>query len=402
MNLSSPVDPVAIARDLVRCPSVTPAEGGALRLLAGMLEEIGFEVHRLTFSEPGTADVDNLYARIGSGSPHLVFAGHTDVVPPGEPGSWTHPPFSGAIAGDELHGRGAVDMKGAIACFVAALSDHLAARAGRPAGPAGAGQPAGTVSLLITGDEEGVAVNGTPKLLQWAAERGIRFDHCLLGEPTSAEALGDAMKIGRRGSLNGTLVVAGRQGHVAYPQLADNPIRGLVTLMSRLMAEPLDHGTAHFDPSHLEFTSVDVGNPTVNLIPAEARARFNVRYNDRHTQDSLKRLLKIRCREAAGDRIRYSLEFAPSNSEAFLTAVGPFVELVIGAVVEVTGRTPKLSTSGGTSDARFIKNYCPVVEFGLVGRTMHQVDERVALADLAALTAIYRRVLDRYFGYPPH
>jgi len=215
MNLSSPVDPVAIARDLVRCPSVTPAEGGALRLLAGMLEEIGFEVHRLTFSEPGTADVDNLYARIGSGSPHLVFAGHTDVVPPGEPGSWTHPPFSGAIAGDELHGRGAVDMKGAIACFVAALSDHLAARAGRPAGPAGAGQPAGTVSLLITGDEEGVAVNGTPKLLQWAAERGIRFDHCLLGEPTSAEALGDAMKIGRRGSLNGTLIVTGTQGHVA-------------------------------------------------------------------------------------------------------------------------------------------------------------------------------------------
>ncbi len=388
----SALDPVAVAADLIRCPSVTPAEGGALRLLASLLEEAGFEVHRPSFSEAGTADVENLYARIGAGSPHLVFAGHTDVVPPGEPRAWTHAPFAGAIADDRLYGRGAVDMKGAIACFVAAVLDHLQARADRPGG---------TLSLLITGDEEGVAVNGTPKLLKWCAERGIRFDHCLLGEPTNAAVLGDAMKIGRRGSLNGTLVVTGKQGHVAYPQLAENPIPGLISLMSGLMAEPLDHGTEHFDPSHLEFTSVDVGNPTVNVIPGEARARFNIRYNDRHTQDSLKRLLKIRCRQIAKDRIRFSLEFAPSNSDVFLTAAGPFVDLVLGAVADVTGQRPRLSTSGGTSDARFIKNYCPVVEFGLVGRTMHQVDEQVALSDLRMLAAIYRLVLDRYFSNPP-
>jgi succinyl-diaminopimelate desuccinylase len=386
------IDPVAIAAELIRCQSVTPAEGGALALLAGVLDGAGFEVHRLTFSEPGAADVDNLYARIGAGSPHLVFAGHTDVVPPGDAALWSHPPFSGVISDDELFGRGAVDMKGAIACFVSAATAHLRTHGGLQRG---------SLSLLITGDEEGVAVNGTPKLLKWVSEHGIRFDHCLLGEPTNAAVLGDAMKIGRRGSLNGTLIVAGRQGHVAYPQLADNPIPGLIALMTRLMADPLDHGSDHFEPSHLEFTSVDVGNPTVNVIPGEARARFNIRYNDHHTQDSLKRLIKIRCREAAKDRIRFSLEFAPSNSDVFLTADGPFVDLVVGAVSGVTGREPRLSTSGGTSDARFIKNHCPVVEFGLIGRTMHQVDERVAVSDLRTLTAIYRLVLDRYFSNPP-
>jgi succinyl-diaminopimelate desuccinylase len=389
---ASAIDPVAIAVELIRCQSITPAEAGALRLIASMLEDAGFEIHRLTFSEPGTADVDNLYARIGTGSPHLVFAGHTDVVPPGDAAQWTHPPFSGVVSDAELFGRGAVDMKGAIACFVCAAVGRLREQGG---------WNRGSLSLLITGDEEGVAVNGTPKLLQWASERAIRFDHCLLGEPTNAAVVGDAMKIGRRGSLNGTLIVTGRQGHVAYPQLADNPIPGLLTLMTKLMTDPLDHGTDHFEPSHLEFTSVDVGNPTVNIIPGEARARFNIRYNDRHTQDSLKRLIKIRCREAAKDRIRFSLEFAPSNSDVFLTADGPFVDLVVGAVSDVTGRKPRLSTSGGTSDARFIKNYCPVVEFGLVGRTMHQIDERAPVSDLAMLTAIYRLVLDRYFSNPP-
>jgi len=381
-------DPIAIASELIRCPSVTPAEGGALQLLAGILESTGFNVERLRFSQPGTATVENLYARIGEGSPHLVFAGHTDVVPPGESSAWTHPPFSGAIAGEELYGRGAADMKGAIACFVAAACGYLTAHNGKPDG---------SLSLLITGDEEGAAINGTVKLLKWAAARGIRFDQCLLGEPTNAERLGDAMKIGRRGSLNGTLIVKGKQGHVAYPQLAENPIPVLIGLMHRLMSEPLDHGTEHFDPSHLEFTSVDVGNPTVNLIPGEARARFNIRYNDRHSRDSLKRLIKIRCRNLAAQRGGVSLEFAPSNSEAFLTASGPFLDLVVGAVVEITGQRPSLSTSGGTSDARFIKNYCPVVEFGLIGRTIHQIDERVALSDLMALTAIYRLVIDRYF-----
>lgn len=379
-----PIDPVSIARDLVRCPSVTPIEAGALSYLAGVLESAGFAVNRLTFSEPGSADVENLYARIGTGSPHLMFAGHTDVVPPGE--NWAHPPFAGEIADGRLYGRGTVDMKGAIACFLAAALDHLAVHGSRRKG---------SISFLISGDEEGVAVNGTPKLLKWLTEHGESFDHCMLGEPTNAGALGDAIKIGRRGSLNGMLVVTGKQGHVAFPERADNPIRKLVKLMSALMAEPLDRGTEHFDPSNLEFTSVDVGNRTVNLIPAEAQARFNIRYNDRHTLDSLKQLIERRCSEAAESQRGFRLEYEPANTP-FLTKPGPFVDLLVAAIAEVTGLRPKLSTSGGTSDARFIKDYGPVVEFGLVGTTMHQVDEHVPIAELTALTAIYRRVLDRY------
>src|SRR6201989_2559068 len=264
-----PADPVAITRDLLRCPSVTPAEGGALAYLETTLKAAGFTVHRMTFSEPGAEDVENFYARIGTQAPHLVFAGHTDVVPPGDEAAWHHPPFSGAIDNGELYGRGAVDMKGGIACAVAAVLDHLAANGGKPKG---------SISFLITGDEESIAVNGTPKLLQWAAERGEKFDHCILGEPSNTEDLGDTIKIGRRGSLNGHLIVHGKQGHVAYPQRADNPIRGLVTLLDAIQSEPLDQGNANFQPSHLEFTSVDVGNKTVNLIPGEARARFNVRF----------------------------------------------------------------------------------------------------------------------------
>src|ERR1700758_1888702 len=275
-------DPTALARDLLRCPSVTPAEGGALGLIEGVLKGAGFEVHRVTFAEPGTAPVENLYARIGERSPHLAFAGHTDVVPPGEQSKWTHPPFAGEIADGTLHGRGAVDMKGAIACAIAATLDYLQACGG---------QPKGSISFLITGDEESIAVNGTVKLLQWAAERGERFDHCILGEPSNVEVLGDTIKAGRRGSLNGTLIVSGRSGHVAYPDRADNPIRGLVTLIAALQA-PLDDGSAQFAPSNLEFTSIDVGNSTVNLIPDEARARFNIRYNDSHTPPSLKALLQ--------------------------------------------------------------------------------------------------------------
>jgi succinyl-diaminopimelate desuccinylase len=279
-------------------------------------------------------------------------------------------------------------MKGAIACFLAAALDHLAANGGKPKG---------SISFLITGDEEGDAVNGTVKLLEWAAGRGERFDHCIVGEPSNPAALGDVVKIGRRGSLNGTLVVTGKQGHVAFPHLADNPIRGLVALMNALMAEPLDRGTEHFDPSNLEFTSVDVGNRTVNLIPGEARARFNIRYNDLHTPESLKALIAARCAAAAG-RVRWRIDYLPSNSWVFLTKPGPFVDLVTEAIAAATGRKPKLSTSGGTSDARFIKDYCPVIEFGLVGATMHQVDEQVPTAELAALTAIYRRILDRYLA----
>ena len=386
---SMSADPVAIARDLIRCRSVTPAEGGALAYLQQTLAQAGFTAHRATFAEPGTAPIDNLYARIGDARPNLMFAGHTDVVPPGDEAAWRHPPFGGDIAGDTLYGRGAVDMKGGIACFVAAALQHLAANAGKP--------KKGSLSLLITGDEESVAVNGTVKLLKWAAERGEIFDHCILGEPSNVAVLGDTIKAGRRGSLNGTLIVTGRQGHVAYPDRADNPIRGLVALIAALQA-PLDEGSAHFDPSHLEFTSVDVGNPTVNLIPAEARARFNIRYNDCHSQSALKALIERRVEAAAAGRVRFSFDWQPSNADVFVTKPGPFTDVAVAAIAEVTGRTPKLSTSGGTSDARFIKDYCPVLEFGLVGQTMHQVDECAPVADLVTLTAIYGRMIDKYFG----
>ena len=383
-----PTDPVAIARELIRCRSVTPDEGGALAYLQGLLSRAGFEVHRAVFAEPGTAPVDNLYARIGTSRPNLLFAGHTDVVPPGNESAWSHPPFAGEIAGNRLYGRGAVDMKGGIACFAAAAIDYLATHDGKPNG---------SISLLITGDEESVAVNGTVKLLKWAAERGESFDHCILGEPSNVEVLGDTIKAGRRGSLNGALIVTGRQGHVAYPERADNPIRGLMSLMAALQA-PLDKGSEHFSPSHLEFTSVDVGNTTVNLIPGEARARFNVRYNDRHSQTAIKTLIEHRAKAAAGGRVHYSLEWQPSNADVFVTKPGPFTELAVAAIADITGRQPKLSTSGGTSDARFIKNYCPVLEFGLVGQTMHQTDESTPVQDLVTLTAIYRRIVEKYFG----
>ena len=387
-------DPVAIARDLLRCRSVTPAEGGALKFLEATLKAAGFTVHRMTFSEPGADDVENLYARIGTAAPHLMFAGHTDVVPPGDEKAWQHPPFAGEVADSEVYGRGAVDMKGGIACGVAAVLDHLAANGGKPKG---------SISFLITGDEEGIAVNGTPKLLQWVAARGEKFNHCILGEPSNVNALGDTIKIGRRGSLNGHLIVTGKQGHVAYPQRAENPIRALVTLVAALQAEPLDDGSALFPPSHLEFTSVDVGNKTVNLIPGEARARFNIRFNDKHTLDSLKALIEQRASKAARDlaaarKIKFAFQWEPSNAGVFAVKPGPFTDLVVDAIAKVTGRKPELSTSGGTSDARFITQYCPVVEFGLVGQTMHAIDERVPLADLRALTTIYRSILDRYFA----
>jgi succinyl-diaminopimelate desuccinylase len=381
-------DPVAIARELIRCRSVTPEEGGALTYLQGLLAPAGFAVHRAVFAEPGTSAVDNLYARVGKAKPNLLFAGHTDVVPAGNEASWSHPPFAGELAGGKLYGRGAVDMKGGIACFVAAALDYLGATGGTPKG---------SISLLITGDEESVAVNGTVKLLKWAAERGESFDHCILGEPSNVEILGDTIKAGRRGSLNGSLIVTGRQGHVAYPERAENPIRGLMTLMAALQA-PLDEGSEHFAPSNLEFTSVDVGNATVNLIPGEARARFNIRFNDRHSQAALKALIERRAAAAAAGRVRFAFEWQPSNAEVFVTKPSPFTELAIAAIADVTGRKPRLSTTGGTSDARFIKDYCPVLEFGLVGQTMHQVDECTPVNDLLTLTAIYRRIIEKYFA----
>jgi succinyl-diaminopimelate desuccinylase len=382
-----PHTPLSLAASLVRCPSVTPQEGGALAFLAGVLREAGFTVHRPVFSEPGTPDVENLYARFGAGSPCLVLAGHTDVVPPGDPALWRHDPFGGDIEEGELFGRGAVDMKGGIACMVAAVLRFLEER------PAFAG----SIAFLITGDEEGPAVNGTVKLLEWARERGERFDHCILGEPTNPNVLGEMIKIGRRGSLTVRLVVHGKQGHVAYPHLAENPIPGLLRLLTALLAEPLDAGTAHFDASNLEVTSVDVGNLASNVIPAEARAVFNIRFNDLWSPESLAAELDRRLREAAGNTVRYTLTAEPTNAVAFLTPPDRFVAFMSEAIEAETGRRPVLSTTGGTSDARFIKDACPVVEFGLVGQTMHQVDERVAVADLDRLAAIYLSVLRRYF-----
>lgn len=383
------VDALSIARDLLRCPSVTPADAGALGVLEKLLGDAGFEVHRVTFSEPGAADIDNLYARIGTGAPHITFAGHTDVVPPGDDAAWTHGAFAGDVKDGMLYGRGAVDMKGGIACSVAATLEYLAANGGKPKG---------SISFLITGDEEDVAVNGTVKLLKWAAARGEKFDHCVLGEPSNVNEMGDCIKTGRRGSLTGLLTVTGIQGHVAYPHRAANPVPDIATLITALSGDPLDQGTDHFQPSNLEFTTVDVGNPASNVIPAQARARFNIRYNDCHTQDSLRALIEDRMTKASGNRIKANIVWEPSNADVFLTKPGPFTDLVVASIEEVTGRRPELNTGGGTSDARFITHYCPVLEFGLVGQTMHQIDERTPVSDLEKLTKIYRGVLDRYFA----
>jgi succinyl-diaminopimelate desuccinylase len=386
-------DALSIARDLVRCPSVTPADAGALGVIESILKGAGFEVHRVMFSEAGTADIDNLYARIGNTAPHITFAGHTDVVPPGDETAWSHGAFSGDVSDGFLYGRGAVDMKGGIACSVAAALQYLAAHGGKPRQDG-----AGSISFLITGDEEDIAVNGTIKLLQWAAARGEKFDHCVLGEPSNVETLGDCIKIGRRGSQSGTLYVDGVQGHVAYPHRAANPVPNIARLIVALCDEPLDRGSAQFQASNLEFTSVDVGNPAGNVIPAQARAKFNIRFNDLHSQSSLKELVEQRLAKAAGNRIRARIVWEPSNANVFVTRPGAFTDLAAAAIEEVTGRRPDLSTSGGTSDARFISGYCPVIEFGLVGQTMHQIDERTPVADLEKLTNIYRAILEKYFA----
>lgn len=382
-------DPVELTRALITCESVTPHEGGALGVLESVLSQAGFTCHRLPFSAPGTTDIDNLYARIGDGAPHFMFAGHTDVVPAGDLTAWQHPPFAGAVENGVLYGRGASDMKGGIGCFVAAALSFLDERGG---------QPSGTISFLITGDEEGPAINGTKKMLDWMRAHGERPDHCLLGEPSSPDMLGQAIKIGRRGSLNATLTISGKQGHVAYPARALNPVPVMASVLAALKADPLDSGSAHFEASNLEVTSVDVGNPTDNIIPAKIAARFNVRFNDNHSAESLKRALEKRiARAVEGTGATHEIGFYLSG-ESFVTDGGPLVELLRSSVYEVLGVTPELSTSGGTSDARFIKDVCPVVEFGLTAATIHQVDECASVADLENLTAIYRRFLDRYFS----
>jgi succinyl-diaminopimelate desuccinylase len=387
------IDAVSIARDLVRCRSVTPADAGALGVLENILKAAGFEVHRVTFGEPGTSDIDNLYARIGDQAPHITFAGHTDVVPPGDETAWSFGAFSGEVKDGFLYGRGAVDMKGGIACSVAAVLQYLAGHGGKPREDG-----KGSISFLITGDEEDISVNGTIKLLQWVAARGEKLDHCVLGEPSNLEVLGDCIKVGRRGSQSGTLFVDGVQGHVAYPHRAANPVPDISRLIVAISDEPLDHGSTQFQASNLEFTSVDVGNTANNVIPGQARAKFNIRFNDHHTQATLRELVEARLQKAAGNRIKARIVWEPSNSNVFVTKPGAFTDLAMAAIEQVTGRKPELSTSGGTSDARFIASHCPVIEFGLIGQTMHQVDERAAVTDLEQLTKIYRGILDRYFG----
>src|SRR3954463_15400392 len=378
------IDALALAQALIRRPSVTPKNAGALDVLEAVLKELGFVTHRLPFG-----DVDNLYARLGDGAPNFCFAGHTDVVPVGE--GWNADPFAAEVRDGQLYGRGAADMKSAIAAFVAA-----AAKVGKPPE-----KFKGSISLLITGDEEGAAVNGTVKLLEWLNARSEKIDHCVVGEPTSVGQAGDTLKIGRRGSINFKFPVTGVQGHVGYPQKAKTPIPVLAELVPQFAGHKLDKGTEHFDPSTLSFTSLDVGNGATNVIPGEARAAFNIRFNDKHTPESLVRWAEDRAqRIAQGSGCRIEIT-SQTSGVAFLTAPGKFTQLVSDTVGSVTGQAPFFSTSGGTSDARFIKDFCPVVELGLAGATMHKADECVPVAEIAALTDIYAALLTAYFAKPP-
>lgn len=389
-------DPAQLLQELVRFASVTPDATDVLDALEGQLRSLGMKAERRIFSATGTDNVDNLYARIGTEGPHLMFAGHVDVVPPGETAKWKHDPFSATIEDGVLHGRGAVDMKGGIAAFVAALARYVEAN----------GNPPGSVSFLITGDEEGPSVNGTSKLLEWAAGSGESWDGAIVGEPTNPEIVGDAIKIGRRGSLSGRVIVNGVQGHSAYPHLADNPVNGLMDLLDSLLLPPFDEGSDSFEPSNIEITSVDVGNRATNVIPATASAAFNIRFNELWDGDTVKREIERRLHEGAAlARIRnrheepakFEIEWIGRVSPVFLTRDDWLIGTLGDAIESVTGKRPKLSTGGGTSDARFIKDYCPVVEFGLVGQTMHQIDERVPLEDLETLTSIYLVFLEKWF-----
>jgi succinyl-diaminopimelate desuccinylase len=384
----SDIDPLQLSQALLRCASITPVDDGALDVLEEALSDLGFTCHRLPFSEAGTPDVDNLYARIGGRGANFCFAGHTDVVPIGDRDDWSIDPFGGQVREGILYSRGAADMKCAIACFAAAASRFI----GRHGDDF-----EGSISFLITGDEEGPAVNGTVKVLDWMYDNNETIDACLVGEPTNVEALGDTIKIGRRGSMNGRLTVFGTQGHSAYPQLADNPVPVMVKMLDALNSDMLDTGSDHFPASNLEITTIDVGNPAANVLPAKIEAGFNIRFNDLHSGSSLeKRLGKIVETIAAENETRYGLEFSISG-ESFLTPPGPLSEIIQHAAKKITGRKPELSTSGGTSDARFIKSYCPVVEFGLINATAHKIDEHAAVDDLHALADVYDAVLEAYF-----
>jgi succinyl-diaminopimelate desuccinylase len=390
-------NPVEILKILLICPSITPHEGGALTVLEQLLTALDFSVERPIFKDENTPDIENLYAKSTGCGLHLMFAGHTDVVPVGDEAAWSHPPFGAEIENNILYGRGAVDMKGGIACFIAATARFKAKY----------GAVKGSISLLITGDEEGPAINGTCKLLQWATEKGDKWDAALVGEPTNLSQIGDMIKIGRRGSLSGTLIVTGIQGHVAYPHLADNPISSLMQLLEGLKLPNLDAKSCNFPCSNLEITAITVENQSVNVIPAQAHASFNIRFNDNWSVQSLVKEIQNRLQNAAqntkyrssdSNPISYQLTWRDRPSDVFLTKNTALIDILSAAVFKITGTTPKLSTTGGTSDARFIKDYCPVVEFGLVGQTMHMVDERVSVADLEALTRIYEQFLVGFFS----
>lgn len=377
-------DPVLLAQELIRVESVTPDEGGAIGLVAERLRVLGFAVDVASFDDGGGPAVPNLYARIGTAAPNLCFAGHTDVVPAAAREGWSHDPFAAVVVDGTLYGRGAADMKSAIAAYLVAVERYLDERRG---------VLPGSLSLLLTGDEEGPAVNGTKKMLERLAARGERLDYCLVGEPTNPRELGEMIKIGRRGSLHGVIRVSGTSGHVAYPHLADNPIPKLVEILRHLTASPFDDGNAHFQPSNLEVLDLSVGNDADNVIPPAARARFNIRFNDEFTPGALMAEIRRRCDLAA---VPYEIEFRLSG-DSFLTPPGLLSTSVSDAVFARLGRRPELSTTGGTSDARFIKDYCPVVEMGLVGATMHKVNERVAVSEIHALTDIYQDVMRRLF-----
>lgn len=388
---NTPTDPVPLLQDLIRCKSVTPAEGGALTYLQDLLAGHGFACHRLTFAAEDTPDVDNLFARIGTGAPHFCFAGHTDVVPEGHAESWSHAPFAAGIADGFIYGRGATDMKGSVAAFAGAAIDFLKS----------AGKFRGSISFLITGDEEGPAINGTVKVLQWMRNNGHVPDHCLVGEPSCVDKLGDTIKIGRRGSLSFAITVEGRQGHAAYPHKADNPVPKLARFIDRISAAKLDDGNEHFDPSTLAVTTFDVGNPAGNVIPSRATAKFNIRFSPVHDFGSLRAWVDDHIEGVKAELGGTWSYTAIEGADAFLTAPGPFVGMVQDAVESETGIVPKLSTSGGTSDARFVKDFCPVLEFGPTNATIHQTDERIAIDELRATQRIYTRILADYFSSQP-
>ena len=376
-------NPIELTKTLINCRSVTPENDGAIEQVSHWLEEIGFKSEILNFKEEGTASIKNLWSKMGSKGPTICFAGHTDVVPTGNIDEWSSDPFDANEVNDKIIGRGAADMKGSIASFISATNRFVKEYPDFP----------GSIGFIITGDEEGCAINGTKKILTWMKSNNISFDDCIVGEPTNPNSLGEMIKIGRRGSVNGVITVKGVQGHVAYPHLADNPIPKLIKILENLINQKLDDGTEHFQPSNIEITSIDIGNTATNVIPKEASANFNIRYNDIFDREKIEEEVQNRIRSLNYD---YSIKFEHSG-DSFLTSPGKLTKNLSKIIEDQTGNTPELSTSGGTSDARFIKDYGNVVEFGLIGATMHKVDESASIKDIKNLTEIYYQLLKKYF-----